>query len=160
MRRSVRHGLDLVELSRAARKTRQGRMVMLCDVSGSMDTFNPFLLQLMFGLQQALKASRTLVFSTELSEITHYLRRRSIDETLREIGDKVRHWSGGTDIGAALAELNRGVLREASSRSTVLVVISDGYDNGEPARIAQELAVSKRRIRSLVWINPMFGGTR
>lgn len=159
MRRSVRHGLDLVELSRAARKTRKTRMVMLCDVSGSMDAFNPFLLQLMFGLQQALKASRTLVFSTELSEITPYLRRRSIDETLREIGAKVRHWSGGTDIGAALAELNRGVLREGSARSTVLVVISDGYDNGAPARIAEELAVSKRRIRSLVWINPMFGAS-
>ncbi len=159
MRRSVRHGLDLMELSRAARKTRKTRMVMLCDVSGSMDAFNPFLLQLMFGLQQALKASRTLVFSTEVSEITHYLRRRSIDETLREIGDKVRHWSGGTDIGAALGELNRGVLREGSSRSTVLIVISDGYDNGEPARIAHELAATKRRIRTLVWINPMFGAS-
>ena len=123
MRRSVRHGLDLVELARSTRKTRKTRMVMLCDVSGSMDAFNPFLLQLMFGLQQALKASRTLVFSTQVSEITHYLRRRSIGETLREIGDKVRHWSGGTDIGAALGELNRGVLREGSSRSTVLIVI-------------------------------------
>ena len=55
---------------------------------------------MMFGLQQTLKASRTLVFSTELSEITHYLRRRSVDETLREIGDKVRHWSGGTNLGS------------------------------------------------------------
>ena len=159
MRRSVRHGLDLVELARATRKTRKTRIVMLCDVSGSMDAFNPFLLQLMFGLQQALKASRTLVFSTQLSEITNYLRRRSIDETLREIGDKVRHWSGGTDLGAALAALNRGVLREGSARSTVLIVISDGYDNGAPERIAQELEVTKRRIRTLVWINPMFGAS-
>ena len=159
MRRSVRHGLELVELARAARKTRKTRIVMLCDVSGSMDAFNPFLLQLMFGLQQALKASRSLVFSTQLSEITNYLRRRSIDETLREIGDKVRHSSGGTDIGAALAALNRGVLREGSARSTVLVVISDGYDNGAPERIAQELEVTKRRIRTLVWINPMFGAS-
>ena len=159
MRRSVRHGLDLVELSHAARKTRKTRLVMLCDVSGSMDAFNPFLLQLMFGLQQALKSSRTLVFSTEVTEITHFLRRRSVDETLREIGDKVRHWSGGTDVGAALAALNRGLLREGSSRSTVLIVISDGYDNGAPARIAEELAASKRRIRTLVWINPMFGAS-
>lgn len=159
MRRSVRHGLDLVELARAARKTRKTRIVMLCDVSGSMDAFNPFLLQLMFGLQQALKSSRTLVFSTQLSEITNYLRRRSIAETLNEIGDKVRHWSGGTDIGAALGELNRGVLREGSSRSTVLIVISDGYDNGQPERIARELEAAKRRIRTLVWINPMYGAS-
>ena len=147
------------ELARATRKTRKTRLVMLCDVSGSMDTFNPFLLQLMFGLQQALKASRTLVFSTQLSEITNCLRRRSIVETLVEIGDKVRHWSGGTDLGAALAELNRGVLREGSARSTVLIVINDGYDNGAPERIARELEATKRRIRTLVWINPMFGAS-
>ena len=159
MRRSVRHGLDLVELAHVTAKTRKTRLVMLCDVSGSMDAFNPFLLQLMFGLQHALKASRTLVFSTQVSEITNYLRRRSVAETLREIGDKVRHWSGGTDIGAALGILNRGVLREGSCRATVLIVISDGYDNGAVARIAQELAVAKRHIRSLVWINPMFGAS-
>jgi len=159
MRRSVRHGLDLIELARAARKTRKTRIVMLCDVSGSMDAFNPFLLQLMFGLQQALRSSRTLVFSTQVSEITQYLRRRSVGETLREIGDKVRHWSGGTDIGAALGALNRGVLREGSPRSTVLIVISDGYDSGAPERIAQELQAARRRIRTLVWINPMFGAS-
>ncbi len=159
MRRSVRHGLDLVELARVTAKTRKTRLVMLCDVSGSMDAFNPFLLQLMFGVQHALKGSRTLVFSTQVSEITHYLQRRSVGETLVEISDKVRHWSGGTDIGAALGALNRGVLREGSSRATVLIVISDGYDNGAVARIAQELAVAKRHIRSLVWINPMFGAS-
>lgn len=159
LRHSVRHGLDLVELARSQRKTRKTRIVMLCDVSGSMDAFNPFLLQLMFGLQQALKSSRTVVFSTQVSEITQSLRRRSIDETLREMSDKVRHWSGGTDIGAALGALNRGVLREGSSRSTVLIVISDGYDNGQPARIVQELAMAKRHIRSLVWINPMYGAS-
>lgn len=159
MRRSVRHGLDLVELARIKPKTRKTRIVMLCDVSGSMDVFNSFLLQLMFGLQQALKASRTLVFSTQVSEVTQSLRRRSVDETLREMSDTVRHWSGGTDIGAALGTLNRGVLREGSSRSTVLIVISDGYDNGQPARIVQELAMAKRHIRSLVWINPMYGAS-
>jgi uncharacterized protein with von Willebrand factor type A (vWA) domain len=159
MRRSVRHGLDLVQLARTARKTRKTRIVMLCDVSGSMDAFNPFLLQLMFGLQQALKSSRTLVFSTQVSEITHYLRRRSVLETLAEIGDKVRHWSGGTDVGAALGQLNRGVLREGSAHATVLIIISDGYDNGAPERIAAELEAAKRRVRTLVWINPMYGAS-
>ncbi|MEQ8660663.1 MAG: VWA domain-containing protein, partial [Gammaproteobacteria bacterium] len=140
VRRNVRHGLDLVELARVTPKTRKTRLVMLCDVSGSMDVFNPFLLQLMLGLQQALKSSRTLVFSTHTTEITSLLRRRSVAETLRAVAEKVRHWSGGTDIGAALAALNRGILREGSARATVLVVISDGYDNGTVARIEAELA--------------------
>ncbi|MGE0486511.1 MAG: VWA domain-containing protein [Gammaproteobacteria bacterium] len=159
VRRNVRHGLDLLDLARVRRKTRRTRIVMLCDVSGSMDVFNPFLLQLMLGLQQALKNSRTVVFSTRTTEISALLRRRSVAETLAEVSDKVRHWSGGTDIGAALAELNRGILREGSARSTVLIVISDGYDNGPEARIRAELEAARRRIRTLVWINPMFGAT-
>lgn len=159
VRRNVRHGLDLLDLARVRRKTRKTRIVMLCDVSGSMDVFNPFLLQLMLGLQQALKNSRTVVFSTRTTEISALLRRRSVAETLAEVSDRVRHWSGGTDIGAALAELNRGILREGSARSTVLIVISDGYDNGPEARIRAELEAARRRIRTLVWINPMFGAT-
>ena len=159
IRRNVRHGLDLIELARVKPKTRKTRIVMLCDVSGSMDAFNPFLLQLMLGLQQALKSSRTVVFSTRTTEITALLRRRSVAETLTDVADKVRHWSGGTDIGAALAELNRGLLREGSARATVLIVISDGYDSGPEARIRAELEAAKRRVRTLVWINPMYGAT-
>jgi uncharacterized protein with von Willebrand factor type A (vWA) domain len=124
-----------------------------------MDAFNPFLLQLMFGLQQALAHSRTVVFSTRSTEITAPLRRRSVADILADIGRTVRHWSGGTDIGAALAALNRGVLREGSARRTVLVVISDGYDNGDVARLTAELALARRLVRTLVWINPMYGAT-
>ncbi|MGR9092585.1 MAG: VWA domain-containing protein [Gammaproteobacteria bacterium] len=159
MRRNVRHGMDMLELSRVKRRTRKTRLVLLSDVSGSMDAFNPFLLQLMLGLQQALKNSRTLVFSTQLSEITTILRRSSVRQTLDEIGTTVKHWSGGTDIGAALAELNRGVLREGSSRATVAIIISDGYDNGSSERIEREMQAMRRRVRKVVWINPMFGAT-
>lgn len=157
VRRNVRHGMDMLELARTERRVRKTRIVMLCDVSGSMDTFNPFLLQLMLGLQKELRNSRTLVFSTHVTEITSLLRRRSIDETLREIGATVRHWSGGTNIGGALAGLNRGVLSEGSPRSTVAIIISDGYDNGDSAQVAREMASLRRRVRKVVWINPMYG---
>ena len=159
VRRNARHGFDLLDLARSRRKTRRTRLVMLCDVSGSMDTFNPFLLQLMLGLQQALKSSRTLVFSTKTSEITGALRRRSIRETLDGISDQVRHWSGGTDIGAALGELNRGVLREGNAAATVVVVLSDGYDNGSLERIGLEMAALRRQVSKVVWVNPMFGAS-
>jgi uncharacterized protein len=157
LRRNVRHGMDVVELARVERRVRKTRIVMLCDVSGSMDVFNPFLLRLMFGLQKELKNSRTVVFSTRTSEITSLLRRRSVQQTLRGIGEQVRHWSGGTDIGGALTELNRGVLREGSARSTVAVIISDGYDNGEPEVIRREMKALRRRVRTVVWVNPMYG---
>lgn len=159
IRRSTRHGLELVDLMRSARRTRRTRLVMLCDVSGSMDTFNPFLLRLMLGLQQLMKNSRTLVFSTHVTDITPALRTRSVAETLREVSGVVSHWSGGTDIGGALALLNRGIVREGSASSTVVIVISDGYDNGEAAVIDREMAQLRRHVRQIVWINPMYGAS-
>jgi len=159
VRRNARHGLDLVQLAKVARRTRKTRLVMLCDVSGSMDAFNPFLLRLMLGLQRALTGSRTFVFSTHVTEITGLLRRHSVVETLREVGEQVRHWSGGTHIGGALASLNRGVLREGSGSSTVVIVVSDGYDNGDSRLIEIEMRAMHRSVDTVVWINPMFGAT-
>jgi len=159
IRRNTRHGLELVELARSERRTRRTRLVMLCDVSGSMDTFNPFLLRLMLGLQQLMRSSRTLVFSTHVTEITSALRARSVQATLREVAAQVRHWSGGTDIGGALGNLNRGVIREGSASSTIAVIVSDGYDNGAADRIACEMAQLRRRVRKIVWINPMYGAS-
>ena len=159
VRRNARHGFDLLDLSRAKRKQRRTRLVMLCDVSGSMDAFNPFLLQLMFGLQQALKSSRTLVFSTATTEITAALRRRTVNDTLREVAETVRHWSGGTDIGAAIGHLNRGVIREGAASATVAIIISDGYDNGVLERIASEMQALQRQVSKVVWINPMYGAS-
>lgn len=159
IRRNTRHGLDLLQLARVAPRTRKTRIVMLCDVSGSMDAFNPFLLRLMFGLQQALPGARTLVFSTHVTEITGLLKRRSVPDALRAVSDTVSQWSGGTDIGGALARLNRGILREGTASSTVVIIISDGYDNGAPARIAEEMQTLARRVDTVVWVNPMYGAS-
>ncbi len=159
IRHNTRHGLEFVDLMRSARRTRRTRLVMLCDVSGSMDTFNPFLLRLMLGLQQLMKNSRTLVFSTHVTDITPALRTRSVADTLREVATLVSHWSGGTDIGGALARLNRGIVREGSARSTVVIVISDGYDNGDAAVIDREMSQLRRHVRKIVWVNPMYGAT-
>ncbi len=161
LRRTLRHfartGAEWAPLCRSDRRVRKTRLVLLCDVSGSMDAYNPFLLRLMLSLQKELPGSRTVVFSTRVTEITQLLRRRSAVDTLREVSRSVRHWSGGTDIGKGLAMLNRGILREGKARSTVAIVISDGYDQGDPDVIREELQTLKRRVRSLVWINPMYG---
>jgi len=157
LRRSARYGMEILDPAYRERRIRKTRLVMLSDVSGSMDAYNPFLLELMFGLQKALPNSRTFVFSTRVSEITALLRHRSVKTTLRTLAAQVRHWSGGTDIGRALGELNRRALREGSPRRTVAVVISDGYDQGESARIGDEMRALQRRVRSVVWINPMLG---
>ncbi len=157
LRRNVRYGMDVVELARTERKVRKTRIVLLCDVSGSMDTYNPFLLQLMFGVQKGLKNSRTVVFSTRATEVTRLLRHQSVTETLARIGAGARHWSGGTDIGAALAAVNRAVVREGPASSTVAIIVSDGYDQGDANRVRAEMQALRRRARVVVWINPLLG---
>lgn len=159
VRNSIPFGMELLKLSTSKQKVRKTRIIMLCDVSGSMDVFNPFLLQLMLGVQKLLKNSRTIVFSTKISEITGLLKGQSVLDVLNKVAKAVRHWSGGTNIAEAIAQLNRGLLLEGSAKSTVLVIVSDGYDNGDIERIVKELTITKRYIRSLVWINPMYGAS-
>ncbi len=159
VRKSIPFGMELLKLSKTKAKVRKTRIIMLCDVSGSMDVFNPFLLQLMLGVQKLLKNSRTIVFSTKISEITGLLKGQSVHDVLSKVSKAVRHWSGGTNIAEAIARLNRGLLLEGSAKSTVLIVISDGYDNGDVKRITKELTTTKRHIRSLIWINPMYGAS-
>lgn len=157
LRRNLKHGIDLLELSRARRKIRKTRVALLCDVSGSMDGYTPFLLRLMFGLQKVCKTSRTVVFSTRTTEITKMLQRRTVVEALDEVARLAQDWSGGTDIGGALVYLNRIVLREGTARSTVGVIISDGYDQGNPETVRREMQALHQRTRSILWINPLIG---
>lgn len=157
LRRNINHGVDILELSRRRRKIRKTRVALLCDVSGSMDTYNPFLLQLMFGLQKACKNSRTAVFSTRTTEITDALRRRTVPEALDEVARLAQDWSGGTDVGGALAHLNRVVLGQGAPRLTIGVIISDGYDQGDPETVRKEMRMLRRRTRSILWINPLIG---
>jgi uncharacterized protein len=157
LRRNINHGVDVLELSRRRRKIRKTRVALLCDVSGSMDTYNPFLLHLMFGMQKACRNSRTAVFSTRTTEITNALRRHTVSEALDEVARLAQDWSGGTDVGAALAHLNRVVLGQGAPRSTVGVIISDGYDQGDPETVRKEMRMLRRRTRSILWINPLIG---
>ncbi len=157
LRRNIRYGMDVLELARSRRKIRKVRIAMLCDVSGSMDTYCPFLLRVMFGLQKGFRNSRTAVFSTRMTEITRALRRQAIHESLAEVARTAQHWSGGTDIGGALADFNRRILREGSATSTIGIIVSDGYDQGDPAVVRREMQALRRRTRAIVWINPLLG---
>jgi uncharacterized protein with von Willebrand factor type A (vWA) domain len=157
LRKNIRYGMDVLELARSRRKIRKVRLALLCDVSGSMDSYSPFLLRVMFGLQKGFRNSRTAVFSTRMTEITRALRRQSIQETLAEVEQTAQHWSGGTDIGGALANFNRSLLREGSATSTITIIVSDGYDQGDPAVVRREMQALRRRSRAIVWINPLLG---
>jgi uncharacterized protein with von Willebrand factor type A (vWA) domain len=158
LRRTLRANLtrgDLIDLRFRRRKRRKVRLVLLCDVSGSMDLYSRFLLQFLFALQSVFSRVETFTFSVRLTRVTEYLRARSYREVLRRL-TAVRDWSGGTRIGESLAEFNRqwpGLV----DRRTIVIILSDGWDTGDPEVLAAELLRIKRRAGRVIWLNPLLG---
>jgi uncharacterized protein with von Willebrand factor type A (vWA) domain len=131
------------------------RVILLCDVSGSMDCYSRFLIQFMYGLQNELWGVETFVFSTSLTRITHMLRTRDIVNALERISGDVLGWSGGTNIGRSLSTFNREFAPSLVTHRTVVVIISDGWDRGNVALLEQEMINLKRRCYKVIWLNPL-----
>jgi uncharacterized protein with von Willebrand factor type A (vWA) domain len=158
LRRTLRANLtrgDLIELRYRERKRKKVRLVLLCDVSGSMDLYSRFLLQFLFALQNVFGRVETFTFSTRLTRITDHLRGRSYRQVLRRLTE-VRDWSGGTKIGESLAQFNRE-WPQLVDRRTIVILLSDGWDTGEPDLLAGELLRIKRRAGRVIWLNPLLG---
>jgi uncharacterized protein with von Willebrand factor type A (vWA) domain len=158
LRRTLRANLtrgDLIDLRFRRRKRRKVRLVLLCDVSGSMDLYSRFLLQFLFALQNVFGRVETFTFSTRLTRVTDHLKGRSYKQVLRRLTE-VRDWSGGTRIGESLGQFNRQ-WPMLVDRRTIVIVLSDGWDTGEPEVLASELLRIKRRAGRVLWLNPLLG---
>jgi uncharacterized protein len=158
LRRTMRGTLtrgEPVELARRERKILKTKLVVLCDVSGSMDLYSRLLIQFLYALQNQLGRMETFVFSTRLHRITDELRGRTYDAALGHLGD-VRDWSGGTKIGESLRAFVQD-WRRLLDRDTVVIVLSDGWDTGDPAVLAEALVQMRRRAAKIVWLNPLLG---
>jgi uncharacterized protein with von Willebrand factor type A (vWA) domain len=158
LRRTLRANLsrgELITLRYRRRKPRKLRLVLLCDVSGSMDLYSRFLLQFLFAIQNVFGRVETFTFSTRLTRVTEHLRGRSYRQVLRRLTE-VRDWSGGTRIGESIAQFNRE-WSHLVDRQTIVIVLSDGWDTGEPEALAAELLRIKRRAGRLIWLNPLLG---
>ena len=155
MRRNIKYGGELVELVARKRRIKKTRVVLLCDVSGSMDCYSRFLIQFMYGLQNELWGVETFVFSTTLSRITHLIRTKNIGNALEKISKSVLGWSGGTNIGRSLEIFNRDFAASTVTHRTVVVIISDGWDRGDVGVLERQMQAVKRRCGKLIWLNPL-----
>jgi uncharacterized protein len=156
LRLSVKTGGEVSELAFRRRKVRRTKLVVLADVSGSMDLYARLFLQFLFALQHSFARVETFVFATRLSRITEQLRARAYGEALGELSSEVRDWNGGTRIGASLEAFVRGWPR-LLDKHTVAIVLSDGWETGEPEVLGEALAAIHRRAARLVWLNPLLG---
>ncbi len=157
-RRTMRANMmkaELIELRRRERRRRKVRLVLLCDVSGSMDLYSRFLLQFLYALQNVFGRVETFTFATRLTRVTEYLKGSSYRTALRRLGE-VRDFSGGTRIGESLQEFNRS-WRHLVDRHTIVLMLSDGWDTGDPDVLANEMLTLKRLAGRVIWLNPLLG---
>ncbi|HSK53205.1 MAG TPA: VWA domain-containing protein [Clostridia bacterium] len=133
-------------------------LVVICDISGSMERHSRLLLRFV----QALSASSAVrteafVFGTRLTRVTRLLHDRDRDRALARVADAVNDWAGGTRIGESFREFNQRWARRTLRTSGVVIVISDGWDRGDPAIVATETARLRRNCHRLIWLNPLAG---
>ena len=157
MRRNIKYGGTVVELARKKRKIRKPRIVLICDVSRSMDTYSKFLLQFIYALQNTLGRVESFVFSTRLTRVTDYFRSNDIYTALERIAREVPDWSGGTRIGESLRTFNAEWALRVVNSHTIVLIMSDGLDTGDASVLEHEMEQIQRRAARVIWLNPLLG---
>ena len=155
LRRALSSGGEALYWRWHRRATRPRPVVLVCDISGSMERYTRFLLRFAHTLSRAGAPLEVFVFSTRLTRITRQLRARSADRALREVARSVVDWSSGTRIGASLRELNRLWVRRTIRSGAIVLLISDGWERGDPELLAREMATLQRSCHRLVWLDPL-----
>jgi hypothetical protein len=159
IRDNLRHGGEPINLAYRRRVFRPRPLVVLSDISGSMERYSRMLLHFIHALTHGLKETtvEAFVFGTRLTRITRHLRYKDIDESLDEVSDVVYDWSGGTRIGEALKAFNFQWARRVLGRGAVVLVISDGWDRGDLTLLGKEILRLQRATYRLIWLNPLLG---
>ena len=157
MRRSLKYGGEFLDLAYRSRKQKSRSLVLICDVSGSMERYTRMLLQFIHTIAGGFDQLEAFLFATRLTRITRNLKYRSIDQSIDEVSKAVPDWAGGTRIGDAVKSFNYQWLRRVLRGQAVVLVISDGWDRGDPELLARETSRLQRSCHRLVWLNPLLG---
>jgi uncharacterized protein with von Willebrand factor type A (vWA) domain len=157
LRRSLRFGGELLVFSWKSPTLRPRPLVLLCDISGSMERYTRLLLNFTYALKNASTRVEAFVFATRLTRITRLLRSHDVDAALNRVMASVDDWSGGTRIGEAIESFNRRYARRVLSHGATVAIISDGWDRGDAAQMRQAIARLQRSCHRLIWMNPLMG---
>jgi uncharacterized protein with von Willebrand factor type A (vWA) domain len=157
VRDAARRSGAVLALARRRRKLRRRPLVVLADISGSMELYSRILLQFLHGVTQRHARTETFVFGTRLTRITGQLQIRNVDAALDHAAREIVDFAGGTRIGDCLHAFERQHARRVLGRGAVVLIISDGWDTGEPARLAAEMRRLAERAHRIVWLNPLAG---
>ena len=155
MRRSLREGGDVIPLVRAAPRELHPPLVVLCDISGSMNPYARMFLHFLHAITNDRDRVSVFVFGTRLTNITRQLRHRDVDVAMARVADAIKDWSGGTRIGASLREFNYKWGRRVLGQNACVLLVSDGLDREAGEGLGEEMDRLAKSCRTLVWLNPL-----
>ena len=154
---SLRTGGEIVVLPTRRRRTKPRPLVLLCDVSGSMERYSRMLLHLAHGLAHRRGRLEVFLFATTLTRVTRQIRLRRLHDAVDAVSGVVPDWSGGTRIGPALRQFHQQWARRVLHQAPVVMLISDGWDRGDPDVLRAQVARLQRSCHRLIWLNPLIG---
>jgi uncharacterized protein len=157
LRGAMKQGGVPLELKWRERKERMRPLVLICDISGSMDRYSRLLLRFVHALEHGLDGVEVFVFGTRLTRITRALRKKNVDQAIADVVASVDDWSGGTRIGESIKAFNYKWSRRVLRSGATVVIISDGWDRGDPQLLGTEMARLQRSCRRVIWLNPLLG---
>jgi uncharacterized protein with von Willebrand factor type A (vWA) domain len=155
LRASLRNGAQLITLKRRSPQRRHPPLVVMCDVSGSMNRYSRMFLHFLHAITNDRDRVTSFVFGTRLTNISRYLRHRDVDVAMSEVADAIADWSGGTRIGNCLREFNLRWSRRVLGQNAVVLMISDGLDGDVGEGLAREMERLHKSCRKLIWLNPL-----
>ncbi len=155
MRAALRSGTDRIPLMKRKRRMRHPPLVVICDISGSMERYSRMLIHFMHAVTNDRDRVHTFLFGTRLTNVARYLRYKDIDAALEKVGDAVEDWAGGTRIGHCLVGFNKDWSRRVLGQGAVVLLISDGLDRDEGTGLAAEVERLHKSCRRLIWLNPL-----
>jgi uncharacterized protein with von Willebrand factor type A (vWA) domain len=161
LRRALRHNLkfggELLTIPTVRRNVKPRPLVLLCDVSGSMERYARMFLHFIHSLIRGMNRVEAFLFATRLTRITREMAGRGVDEALPKIPRRVPDWASGTRIGETLRAFNVRWARRVLGHGAVVLLISDGWDRGDPDQLRREMARLQRSCHRLIWLNPLLG---
>jgi uncharacterized protein with von Willebrand factor type A (vWA) domain len=155
--RSLRTGGEVISLPTRRRRTRLRPLVLLCDVSGSMERYSRMLVHFAHSLAHRRGRLEVFLFATGLTRVTRQIGVRRLQDAVGAVSDVVPDWSGGTRIGPALKQFHQRWARRVLHQAPVVLLISDGWDRGDPGVLREQVARLQRSCHRLIWLNPLIG---
>lgn len=157
LRLNLRRGGEILDLAFRKTQKQKQQIVLLCDVSKSMDLYSRFLVQFLYAFQNAYKKIETFVFSTSLHRVTSQVQQKEWKEAMEELALTVPGWSGGTRIGSSLYRFCELYANKLLNKRTVVLIMSDGWDTGDIELLEKSMQIIHKKAAKVIWLNPLAG---